>query len=187
MTELRIIAAQDGDLDRFIDLLEEVADWLKARGINQWRPGTFRLSTDYYAASIEQGEVQLAFLDEVLVGALRLLLREPIVWPDVIGDDAVYVYNLAVRRAWANHQLGRRMLEWTARRAASLGRSYVRLDCISDNYFLREYYHHAGFVERGEIDAQFPQPIGTLRLLRYEKQIIGLPNKRLQPTAPAIS
>jgi len=37
-----MIAAQDGDLDRFIDLMEEVADWLKARGINQWRPGTFR-------------------------------------------------------------------------------------------------------------------------------------------------
>ena len=187
MKELRIIAAQDGDLDRFIDLMEELADWLEARGINQWRPGTFRLSTDFYAASIKQGEVQLAFLDEVLVGALRLLLREPIVWPDVIGDDAVYVYNLAVRRAWARQQFGRRMLEWTAGRAASLGRSYVRLDCMSDNGFLREYYRRAGFAERGEIDARFPEPIGTLRLLRFEKQITGLPNKRLQPTAPARS
>ena len=111
MKELRMIAAQDGDLDRFIDLMEEVADWLKARGINQWRPGTFRLSTDFYAASIKQGEVQLAFLDEVLVGAFRLLRREPIVWPDVIGDDAVYVYNLAVRRAWSKQQFGRCMLE----------------------------------------------------------------------------
>jgi len=166
-----MITAQDGDLDRFIDLLEDVADWLEARGINQWRPGDFRLSTDFYAASIRQGEVQFAFVDEELVGVLRLILREPIVWPDVIEDDAVYVYNLAVRRAWAHRQLGRRILEWTADRAACLGRSCIRLDCTSDNVFLREYYRRAGFAERGEIDARFPEPIGTLRLLRFEKHI----------------
>lgn len=187
MTELRMIAAQNDDLDRFIDLLEEVADWLNARGINQWRAGSFRLSRDYYATSIKQGEVQLAFLDNILVGTFRVLLHEPIVWPDVIGDDAVYVYNLAVKRAWAKRQLGLRMLEWTAARAASLGRRYVRLDCMSDNCFLRDYYRQAGFAERGEIDARFPEPIGTLRLLRYEKQITRLPNTRLPPTASAMS
>jgi hypothetical protein len=53
MTALRIIPAQSDDLGRYIDLLEEVADWLALRGINQWRPGSFRLSTDYYAQSIE--------------------------------------------------------------------------------------------------------------------------------------
>ena len=174
-----MIAAHDGDLDRFIDLLEEAADWLTARGINQWRPGDFRLSMDFYAASIMRGEVQLAFVGDVLVGALRILLREPIVWPDVIGDDAVYVYNLAVRRTWAHQQLGRRMLEWTSERAASLGRSYVRLDCMSDNRFLREYYQRVGFAERGEVDARFPEPIGTLRLLRFEKHITGLPDSHL--------
>jgi hypothetical protein len=54
---------------------------------------------------------------------------------------------------------------------------------MSDNLFLREYYRNAGFTERGEIDARFPEPIGTWRLLRYEKQIAELPNRRLQPSA----
>ncbi len=87
MTALRIIAAQPDDLRRYIDLLEEVADWLTGHGIKQWRPGTFRLSVDYYAESIRLGEVQLAFCGEALVGTLRLLLREPIVWPEVVEDD----------------------------------------------------------------------------------------------------
>ncbi len=151
--------------------MEEVADWLAVRGITQWRAGSFRLSVDYYAESIKRGEVQLAFCDDSLVGTLRLLLREPIVWPEVVEDDAVYVYSLAVRRTWADQQMGRRMLGWAGHRASSLGRRCVRLDCVADNAFLRDYYTQAGFSDRGEIDAQFPAPVGTLRLRRYEKQI----------------
>jgi GNAT superfamily N-acetyltransferase len=171
MTAIQVTPAQSDDLDRYLDLLEEVADWLAKRGIKQWRPGSFRLSSDYYAESIKQGEVQLAFSGETLVGTLRLLLREPVVWPEITEDDGVYVYNLAVRRMWANHQLGRRLLEWVSHRASALGRRCVRLDCVADNTFLRRYYTDAGFADRGEIDAPFPAPVGTLRLRRYEKQV----------------
>ena len=171
MTALRIVSAQPDDLGRYIDLLEEVADWLVLRGIEQWRPGSFRLSADCYAESIKQGEVQLAFCGEALVGTLRLLLCEPIVWPEIVKDDAVYVYNLAVRRTWADRQLGRHLLEWASHRASSLGRGCVRLDCVADNAFLRGYYTEAGFADCGEIDAKFPAPVGTLRLRRYEKHI----------------
>jgi len=171
MTALRIVSAQSGDLGRYIDLLEEVADWLVQRGIDQWQPGSFRLSMDYYAESITKGEVHLVFSGEALVGTLRMLLREPIVWPEIAEDDAVYVYNLAVRRQWANQELGARLLEWAGHRASAAGRRWVRLDCMADNAFLRRYYTQAGFEDRGEIDAHFPAPIGTLRLRRYERRI----------------
>ena len=169
MDVLRIVPAQADDLDRYIELLEEVAEWLSQRGVEQWRPGSFRQSAPFYADSIRQGEVQLAFSGDELVGTLRLLLHEPIVWPDIAADDAVYVYSLAVRRQWANQQVGRRLLQWAGRRASELGRSYVRLDCMADNTFLRRYYTQAGFQDRGEVDAEFPAPIGTLRLRRYER------------------
>jgi GNAT superfamily N-acetyltransferase len=172
MTALRLIAAQSDDLGRYLDLLEEVAEWLAARGITQWRPGNFRLSAQYYAESIEREEVHLAFVGDELVGTLRLLLREPIVWPDVEEDDAVYVYNLAVRRTWANQAIGFRLLEWASNRALLLGRRWVRLDCVADNNFLRGYYTQAGFADRGVIEALFPAPVGTLSLQRYEKPVL---------------
>ena len=174
MTELRIVSAQPEELERYIDLLEEVAAWLDTRGIKQWPVGRFRLTADYYAESIGRREVQLMFLGNELVGTLRLLLREPIVWPDVVEDDAVYVFNLAVRRPWADRRFGHRLLAWAEGRAASLARRYVRLDCLVDNDFLRRYYEKAGFEERGEIDAQFPEPVGTLRLRRYEKRVFAV-------------
>ena len=52
MTELRIVSAKGGDLACYIDLLEEVADWLEANGIEQWPSGSFRVSADYYVESI---------------------------------------------------------------------------------------------------------------------------------------
>ena len=171
MTPLSIVSAGPDDLGRYLELLEEVANWLETRGIRQWPPGNFRRSADYYADSITRQEVQLAFLGDDLVGTLRVLLREPIVWPEIVEEDAIYVYNLAVRRAWADRGLGGRMLEWAGGRAASLGRKYVRLDCVPDNEFLRDYYTQAGFEERGEIEAQFPPPVGALWLRRYEKPI----------------
>jgi ribosomal protein S18 acetylase RimI-like enzyme len=173
MTQLRMVSADVADLARYIDLLEEVAGWLASRGIRQWRPGSFRLSRDYYAESIRHGEVHLAFVGQELVGTLRLLLREPVVWPEIVEDDAVYVYNLAVRRSWDGNRFGARMLEWAADRAASIGRRYVRLDCMADNRFLAEYYVRAGFDEGGQIDAAFPEPVGTLRLRRYQKRVPG--------------
>jgi GNAT superfamily N-acetyltransferase len=171
MTALRVIPAQSEDLNRYLELLEEVAGWLDSQGITQWRPGVFRQSADFYAQSIDRGEVQLAFCGDRLAGTLRLLLREPIVWPEIAEDDGVYVYNLAVDRQWAGQRLGRRLLEWVDHRARSLGRTRVRLDCMADNAFLRSYYTQAGFNDRGEIDAHFPAPVGTLRLRRYEKPV----------------
>jgi len=151
--------------------MEEIAEWLESRGIQQWRAGRFRLAADYYAHSIQQQEVYLVFIDGQLAGAARLLSREPIVWPEVVDDEGLYVSNLAVRRLWAGQGLGLRMLEWAADRAATMEKSYVRLDCFADNAFLCRYYEQAGFTDRGEIEARFPEPVGTLRLRRYEKSV----------------
>jgi putative acetyltransferase len=170
MATLHIVRAGGDDLERYIEQLEEIAGWLEGRGIRQWQPGTFRRSRDYYAESIGRHEVQLAFVGNELVGSLRVVLRQPIVWPEIVDDDAVYVFNLAVARAWSDHGLGAQMLQWAAERARSLGRPYVRLDCMADNQVLAGYYARAGFDERGEIDAQYPAPVGTLRLKRYEKR-----------------
>jgi ribosomal protein S18 acetylase RimI-like enzyme len=171
MERLTIVSARPDDLVRYLDLLEEVADWLERRGITQWPRGNFHRSRDYYAHSIAQHEVQLAFIGGELAGTVRILLREPIVWPEIVEDDAVYVYNLAVKRQWARAGLGGRLLDWTCARAAWLGRSYVRLDCVTGNDFLRDYYTRAGFKERGEIEARFPPPVGALRLQRFERRV----------------
>jgi ribosomal protein S18 acetylase RimI-like enzyme len=171
LTQLCVVQATPPDLSRYIDLLEELADWLHSRGIDQWPRGRARSSPAYYGASIDKEEVHLAFDGDELAGALRLLMSDPIVWPEFAEADAVYVYNLAVRRAWTGRGLGRHLLDWAEQQAAALGRRYVRLDCFPGNTFLRRYYEDAGFIERGEVDAIYPEPVGLMHLRRYEKQV----------------
>jgi ribosomal protein S18 acetylase RimI-like enzyme len=168
---LRVVTAAHGDLERYIDMLEELADWLEIRGIRQWPRGRVRQSSAYYADSITRREVQLAFVDGELAGTLRLLMSDPIVWPEFTEGDAVYVYNLAVRRTWAGRAVGGRLIDWAEGRAASLGRHFVRLDCRSDNAFLRDYYERKGLIPRGDVDARYPDPVGLERLRRYEKAV----------------
>ena len=168
---MNIIPAQENDLPRYIGLLEETAEWLESRGIQQWRAGNFRAAAGYYAESIRRQEVYLAFVGEELVGTLRVLLEDPIVWPDELMDDGIYLYSLAVRRTWSGKSLGGQMLRWAFTHAANAGKKFVRLDCVASNPFLAEYYVRAGFEERGEIEARFPSPVGMLRLKRYQRLV----------------
>jgi ribosomal protein S18 acetylase RimI-like enzyme len=166
-----MVCAAESDLERYLDLLEDLAEWMHVRGIEQWPRGRARSGRDYYKASVEQRELHLAFVGEEFAGGLRLLKRDPIVWPDVTADDALYLYTLAVRRTFSGRGLGRELLAWAERQVASAGRRYLRLDCVPGNMFLRRYYEDAGFVTRGDVDAVYPGLAGAMRLRRYEKAV----------------
>jgi len=166
---MRIIAAQPADLGPYIDLLEEIAEWLNRRGFGQLPVGTYRRLTDYFSVSIASGEVYLALIENDVVGSLRLLSEDRIVWPEA-DDDALYLHNLVIRRSWSGRSLGDQLLLWAERRAAIARRDFLRLDCFANNPVLRKYYENRGFEDRGKVDAQFP--FGTLCLQRYEKHVL---------------
>lgn len=167
-SDLRVVAANPEDLETYVDLLEEVAEWLESRGMGMVRPGTYRRFADYYASSIAAQEVYVAFIDNNLVGSFRLIEDGGTVWPDA-GDDALYLENLVVRRTWSGQGIGRRLLLMAEHHASHTGKSYLRLDCFANNSVLRRYYENAGYSSCGEIDADYP--FGKLRLHRYQKTL----------------
>jgi ribosomal protein S18 acetylase RimI-like enzyme len=171
MTSLKIATASTDDLDRYLDLLEELAEWMHSRGIEQWPRGRARNGRDYYKASVDRQELHLAFVAGEFAGGLRLLKSDPVVWPDVVEGEALYLYTLAVRRTFSGRGVGRELLAWAERQVAAAGRRYLRLDCVPGNAFLRRYYEDAGFIARGEIDAVYPGLVGVIPLRRYEKAV----------------
>ncbi len=169
--DLRVVLATPAELDRYIDALEELADWMHERGIEQWPRDRARNGRPYYEASVERRELYVAYLGGAFVGGLRLLERDPIVWPDVVADDALYLYTLAVRRTFGGQGVGRRLIDFAERRAEAAGRPCLRLDCMAGNLVLRRYYEDAGFAARGDVDAVYPGLAGPMRLRRYEKAV----------------
>jgi GNAT superfamily N-acetyltransferase len=167
-SDLRVVAANPEDLETYVDLLEEAAEWLESRGVGMVQPGTYRRFGHYFGASIAAQEVYLALVDGDLVGSFRLTNDGGPVWPGAT-DEALYLENLVVRRTFRGRGIGRDLLLVAERKASNAGKRYLRLDCFANNSVLRTYYEMAGYDACGEIEADYP--FGKLRLYRYQKAV----------------
>jgi len=153
---LRFESAQRNELPIILDLLDEAAVWLRARDILQWPP-RFSDVDDWRAARIasyvEDGQAWLVRISSEVVATFTIGAADPDYadgWPDG-PDDALYIFRMAVRRAWAGRNLGGRILDWASARALARGHKWLRLDCHRDNTALQNYYEARGFIRVGTL------------------------------------
>ena len=141
--------ATPADLSAVVALLDEAAEWLRERGLDQWPK---RFSPDWVAPAVADGEVQLAVVGDEPVGTYALVWADPVIWGDLADhEDAGYVHQLAVARSWAGRGIGERLLDHAGALVAEAGRRWVRLDCVAHNAGLRRYYRGLGFTELGVV------------------------------------
>ena len=139
--------ARPGEVEIVLALLNEAADWLRSKGIDQWQSRYFNRML--ILEGIGKGEVYLARLDDQVVGTITVQWSDPLWWPDA-PMDAAYFHRLAVKRDYAAKGLGRCMIEWAENRAKASGKSYLRLNCMFENPRIRRYYESLGFLYRGD-------------------------------------
>jgi ribosomal protein S18 acetylase RimI-like enzyme len=142
--DVKIIRAQQADLDPVLEILEEASRWLASKGLEtQWRPSpTFRQTIK---DNIERGDVYLVKGLEGTVGTITLQWSDKKFWGD-LPPDAGYIHKLAIKRSHSGQHLGLRMLRWAEAKARDEGKRCLRLDCLASNKTIREYYEKAGFV-----------------------------------------
>lgn len=173
MPHLDVRLAGPCDVDDVLDLLGEAAGWIRAStGIDQWPK---RFPVQFIADLVREGVVFVALDDGLLVATLCLQSADPVFWPDG-GDDALYVHRLVVKRSHGGRGIGEQLLSWAAERAAEAGRSFVRLDCMTENTGLRRYYEILGFRHQGDISGDNPPPFNATfrprwQTSRYEKRV----------------
>ena len=150
-SDVRIIPAQQGDLNRVLEILEEASRWLSSKGLeSQWRPSpAFRQTIK---DNIERGDVYVVKDLEGTVGTITLQWSDKKFWGD-LPPDAGYIHKLAITRSHAGHHLGLRLLNWAEAKIRSEGKSYLRLDCLASNKIIRQYYEKAGFVHIRDTEA----------------------------------
>jgi ribosomal protein S18 acetylase RimI-like enzyme len=143
-SDVRIIRAQQGDLDRVLEILEEASRWLSSKGLEtQWLPSPALRQT--IKNNIEHGDVYVVKDVEGTVGTITLQWGDKKFWGD-LPPDSGYVHKLAIKRSHGGKRLGLRMLQWAEAKARVEGKRYLRLDCLASNKTIREYYEKAGFV-----------------------------------------
>lgn len=136
--------AASGQVADVLDVLNEAAGWLHARGVGQW-PARFEAA--WVQDAISRGETWLALAGGEIAATVTLDWSDPI-WDDIPGS-AGYLHRAAVRRQAAG--LGDVALRWAAGAAQAKDRNALRLDCVASNGRLRAYYEAAGFQHRGDV------------------------------------
>ena len=150
-SDVRIIRAQQGDLDRVLEILEEASRWLSSKGLEtQWRLSpAFR---ETIKNNIECGHVYVVKDVEETIGTITLQWSDKEFWGD-LPPDSGYVHKLAIKRSYGGKRLGLRMLQWAEAKARVEGKRYLRLDCLASNKTIRTYYERAGFVHVRDTEA----------------------------------
>jgi protein-tyrosine phosphatase len=143
--------ATEDDLPTLVRLRDEAARWQIAHGIDQWKPG--QLGEPHFRTRLKEGEVWLAHLGEQVVGAWELWWSDPAAWGPQ-PPTAAYIHRLMTDRRVAPPGTGLRLLAEVEHRIAASGRPLARLDCLSTNPRLREYYQAAGYTVVGEQSAK---------------------------------
>ena len=160
---IRIRQATDEDVETVSSVLKEAAHWLEQSGMPLWRD--HELEPERIAAEVHAGLFFLAEAFGKSAGTLKFQLDDPIVWPDATPPDATYVHRLAVRRQYAGTGLSTALLSWAVNRTRSLGRRYVRLDCVATLPRLRAVYERFGFHYHSE------KQFGPYLVSRYQYDV----------------
>jgi len=84
-----------------------------------------------------------------VVGTITLQWSDPAFWNGA-SRDAGYIHKFAVVRAYAGRKIGEEMLWWAEKQALLAGKKYLRLDCLTSNRMIRDYYEKAGYIHKGD-------------------------------------
>jgi len=134
------------DFDAVMAILREAADWLSARGINQWYHWHMDAGEQILRERLEHHEVYIFRRDNGPIGTLTIQWSDPDVWSERgIDGQAGYVHGMAVARSAGGMRVGERILEWAVATIAARGRCFARLDAMASNPPLCRYYEQRGF------------------------------------------
>lgn len=173
--ELTVRLAGPDDVEGVLDLLGEAASWIRvSTGIDQWPQ---RFPRQFVADLVDEGGVYVMLDAEQLVATLCLQWADSMFWPNA-DDEALYVHRLVVKRSHAGRGIGEQLLAWAAELAAGAGRSYLRLDCMTENTRLRRYYEALGFHHQGDVSGDNPPPFNASFRPRWQTSLY---EKRVRP------
>jgi len=158
--------AQDNELEEALAMLKEAAENLRASGVDQWafwlNPTQEKIN--WIAEGFRNKEFFFIVKAGEVIGMVRVLSEDRQYWGQE-PEAARYIHSLVIKKKYAGHQLGERVLAYLGEQARGESVFILRLDCNAANRKLCAYYERQGFVKVRE--KQTPDSLNNL----YEKRL----------------
>jgi len=152
------------EFETVYDILHENALWLSQKNIIQWPLDWLQSKRQEIQESIEFCTYYAIDIDGEIAAVVEIKSVPENIWAN---DNllAIYIHKLAIRREYADKNLGREIIKLIELRAIQQGIKYLRLDCVARNNKLRQYYESCGFIFKTEVNT------GEIVLALYEYKI----------------
>ena len=152
VNKLDVSLATSKDTEQIIQLLKQVAGWLKEIGLNQWNYVIDGNADESIKQSINKRETFIV-RERGKIVATFILLEEQGEWDKQLwgerNDESAYLHKFAVARSGMGKNMGGKIIEWILNYLKHTDKTHLRLDCIAENTTLNIYYVNQGLQKVG--------------------------------------
>lgn len=145
--DLQIRLAINTETKQIIQLLKEIATWLKSEEIDQWSYLLSEGEDDEIEQAILNSETYVAEYDKKLIGTFTIssILSEwdLNLWGNQV-NRSLYLHRLAIDIVHKGNGWGYEIIRWIEEEFSGQY-MYLRLDCVSNNPRLNQFYRECGF------------------------------------------
>ncbi|GGA28973.1 GNAT family N-acetyltransferase [Psychrobacillus lasiicapitis] len=145
---LEIKIATGRDTFKIIEMLKQLAVWMKDNEIDQWRFLLEGGDDDEIEQAINNQETYTVLKDDQLVATFTLLSTQSEwdkhIWGEELNSSSLYLHRFAVIPSYMKKELGSSILSWI-QNSMNGHKEYIKLDCVSDNPKLNAFYKKNNF------------------------------------------
>lgn len=150
VNDYHIIKSEPEHFDQLIELFLEIALWLRGQGLRQWGHFLDGYGRDDVIRSINSGNCLLVLREDAIVGTVTVQYEpdewDQHIWKDMNLDESIFIHRLAISRSHSHRGIGREILGWIEEdHDFTANKKYIKLDCVSDNKRLNDYYLSNGY------------------------------------------
>ncbi|MCM3708506.1 MULTISPECIES: GNAT family N-acetyltransferase [Cytobacillus] len=154
MDEIEIKKAAKHHSSTIINMLKQIAQWMKDHDIYQWRFLLDGGDDEEIEQAIINQETYIVLKDKDIVATFSLLSKQSEwdrhIWGIDNAPDSLYLHRLAIIPLYMKKGLGKVILDWIQENANE--KYYLKLDCVTDNIKLNNFYKRNGFELIGITD-----------------------------------
>ena len=134
----------DGQPERAVAIMREVAAWGRSRGFRVW-PDEWLTINELLTEEAQPENFYVGTVDGQSACAFILQWQDREYWADALPGEAAYLHKLCVCREFAHQNMTGQVIEQIKEECTRQGVRLIRLDTGADESVVRDIYLRTGF------------------------------------------